>query len=124
MAEQQNPLTPWNSTIVDKQIVEHLPVVYSAGGQFATVDHLEHRRHHQIDQGCAGPAPLDTTGLDIARERAYSYRSSRRSGDARVDDRSAVGLKKPHNEKGGGVSYPPFSLLSFVSIVHKRFRYA
>ncbi len=41
MAEQQNPSTPGNSTIVAKQTVEHMPVVCSAGGQFATVDHLD-----------------------------------------------------------------------------------
>ena len=61
MMEQQNPLTQGNSAVEATQIKEQMPVVCSAGDQFATVDHLdkgdtikltkdERGQHHWIPQ--------------------------------------------------------------------------
>lgn len=60
--EQQNPMTQGNSTVDALQIREHMPVLCSAGDQFATVDHLdrgdtiklmkdERGQHHWIPLG-------------------------------------------------------------------------
>ncbi len=39
--EEQNPMMQGDSTVNTTQIKERMPVLCSAGGQFATVDHLD-----------------------------------------------------------------------------------